>query len=151
MKFRQQYDDKAQQTIADETVYDFSSPTIVRPEFGPDSEIPNILRKYGAPLAQLSAAAGSHHATFAATGRMPLFTETDYDMDLQTAVTKVRAAQEAFDKLPKKTRERYGSPEGLQHADRNGYIPDEAPTKTNPESTLAKEKEKLDKPDTPTT
>lgn len=142
MHFRQQYDDDAQQEVAEATRFDFSQPVIVRAEFGPDSEVKNIIRKYGGPLQQLSSAAGSHHATFAATGRMPLFTETDYDLDLQQAVTKVRAAQEAFDRLPRKTRERYGSPEGLHHADRNGYIPDEAPTTLNPDSSLAKEREK---------
>lgn len=151
MTFRGQYDVEAQQEVALATRFDFSEPVVVRAEFGPDSEVKNIIRKYGGPLQQLSSAAGSHHATFAATGRMPLFTDTDYDIDLQQAVTKIRAAEEAFDRLPRKTRERYGSPAGLHDADRRGYIPDEAPTTLNPDSTLANQRNKrldLEEPST---
>lgn len=87
--------------ISRATAKDCSTPVIVRPEFGPESEVRNILRKYGAvPM----------------TARQPNYTTTDFDTDLTTAITKIKRANDAFDALPQKHRDKFQTPASLwQH------------------------------------
>lgn len=110
MKLRHQGDGKGD-TASNATVKDFSEPVMVRAEYGPESQVKNILKKYGAlPIPQ----------------REPHFTETDFDTDLTTALHRIKKADEAFAKLPLKHREKYPSASALWQAwKENRLIPDE--------------------------
>lgn len=77
---------------------DFSQPQIVRPEFGPTTDIKTILRRHG----------GIPPAT-----RQPIYTETDYSADLTTALRAVEQAHLAFDALTPEQKKRYRSPTEL--------------------------------------
>lgn len=97
MKLRQQGDNKGDEASR-ATRKDCSLPIMVRPEFGPETQIKNILRKYGAlPLPT----------------RQPQYTETNFDEDLTTALSKIERARRAFDELPKKHKDRFPNPEAL--------------------------------------
>lgn len=93
--------------VSEATAKDCSHPIIVRPEFAPEADIKNILKKYGAlPI----------------RSTQPRFTETDYDADLTTALSRIERANKAFHALPTREREKYGSAAGLWQAYIEGKI-----------------------------
>lgn len=96
--------------ISRQNTIDASSPEVVRAEFGPESDVKNILKRYGVLPQQQ---------------RQPFYTETDFDTDLQTAIIKIERVNDAFNKLPKKHREKYPTVDDLWYAYQTGTITDE--------------------------
>lgn len=120
-KIRTHNDGKGDE-ISKATAFDFSHPVIVRPEFGPDTDIRTILRRHGAlPMAT----------------RTPLYTETDYDIDLTTALGQIQRAKQAFHELPAKHREKFKNPEDLYRAWQSGELDRPAPTPAPPQTEMA--------------
>jgi len=91
MSLRHQGDGKGD-AVSSAGQRDFSSPKVVRPEFGPETDIKTILRRHGG---------------IPAPTRQPVFTETDYSEDLTSAIGKLKTAHEAFDALPEKHRKKF--------------------------------------------
>lgn len=97
---------------------DASLPIMVRPEFGPDTDIQTILRRHGAVPEPT---------------RIPRYEETDTDLDLDRALAQIRRAEDSFYKLPKKHREKYGTPAKFWEAYKNDRIKDDPPEAPKPE------------------
>lgn len=101
--------DGASETASDAARIDCSTPKLVRPEFGPDTDIRTILRRHtGIPTAR----------------REPIYTETDHAIDLQQAITNLRRAHAAFEALPQKYRDKYHSADELWRAHKHGFTED---------------------------
>lgn len=115
MKFRRQYDGKGDD-IAKRSRLDCSTPVVVRPEFGPDTDVKTILRRHGALV----------------SNKTPIYTENDFDQDLTTALDHIKKAQMAFLKLPKDQRDRFQSPEQLWAAYQNGDLDKDQPVTPPP-------------------
>lgn len=89
---------------------DCSEPVMVRPEYAPDTDVRTILRRHGG---------------LPAPTRQPQYTETDYDIDLTKALTKIKRARDAFDTLPQAARDKYKTADNLWDAYRRDEIRDE--------------------------
>lgn len=105
MKLRHQGDDQ-QEAVSKASRKDCSIPVLVRPEFGPETDVKTILARHGA---------------IPAPNRTPTFTQTDYDLDLTRALGKIRRAHDAFDELPREKRQKFRSADELWRA----YLNDE--------------------------
>lgn len=91
---------------------DLSLPVKVRAEFGPETEVKNIIKRYGGAPMQ----------------RQPQFTETDHDLDLSRALSQIERAHNAFNRLELKHRQKYKSPYELWMAYYRGEMEDPEPT-----------------------
>lgn len=99
---------------------DCSQPIIVRPEFGPDTDIKTILRRHGG---------------LPAPTRQPVYTETDFDADLTSALAQMKRAHEAFEALPKKHREKFQTADELWQRYRTDNLRQDAEAEKPPEQT----------------
>lgn len=99
---------------------DFSQPSIVRAEFGPETHVKAILKRHGA---------------IPAPAREPIYTQTDYDVDLTKAIQKLKQAHAAYEQLPKKHREKFKTADELWHRYRTDNLRQDAETEQTPQDT----------------
>lgn len=79
---------------------------VTRQEFKDDADINNILRKFGVLT----------------NDRQPLFQGTDYNLDLQQALSSIAQAKAAHGELPENLRARYPTWQSLLTALDNGSL-----------------------------
>lgn len=98
------------------TSKDFSQPVIVRPEFGPETDIKTILRRHGLGV--------TLDATKVQRGP-PEYTETNYDIDLTRALSQLKRAHAAFEALPQKHKDKFQTADELWNHYRDGNLQEE--------------------------
>lgn len=96
---------------------DTGEDTKVRQEFKEESEINSLLERAGLNPLQ---------------GRQPIFTETDYTLDLQRAYTAVQEAAAAYQRLPDEIKKQYPSWESVVKAVEAGKLTGLETTKEEP-------------------
>lgn len=94
---------------------DTGTERLVRPEFGPETDIRSILRRHGAlPVAP----------------RQPITGEADYNLELPEALDIMSRASHAYRSLPAEQRRKYRSAQDLWNAYVTGKLVDEKPVET---------------------
>lgn len=98
--------DGQQEQYSEITALDTSDlPDTTRKEFKDEADINYIMSRFDPTMA-----------------RQPVFSEIDYDLDLQTAIHAVDEARTAYENLPQKLKERFTSWEQLLAALNSGRL-----------------------------
>lgn len=102
-----------------------------RQEFKADQDINTMMAKFGMMSGQTS---------------RPIYGETNYDLDLQNALTAIRDVKAAHGTLPEDVREKYPTWQLLLEAIENGEYetPEQEALRTKAEDALAKEQRLAD-------
>lgn len=107
IKHRRQTDKAEQDRLREATMISTGTISKVRQELGPDTNINNILKKFGVNAPQ----------------RQGIYGQTiDYNMDLASAQSIISEATTAYQQLPEKLRARYRSLEEFRRGMESGAI-----------------------------
>lgn len=82
-------------------------PDMTRQEFRDDADVNKVLQRYGVD----------------GLPRKPVYSEVDYNMDLQQSIEAIREAERAIQKLPDELRSKYGTWEAMFHGAYSGDLP----------------------------
>lgn len=97
---------------------DFSQPQLVRPEFGPESDVNRILTRHGGMIPT----------------RQPKYTETNYDLDLGAAIEQIRIAHGAYNDLSPEVKKQYHTAQDFWQAYLRGELQQQPEQPPQPKS-----------------